>query len=160
LFFGHLGNAKIMAAKPQTFMNLSGNAVGSIVNFYKIPISNIIILHDEIDIDFGKIKGKIGGGNAGHNGLKSIDNAIGRQYCRIRIGVGRPNMQETPNLTVADYVLSNFHFSQFVLVEKIANFIADKMESAILQNLQIDSDDCNYLINQNFIKNFDHNFNQ
>ncbi len=95
----------LLILKPQTFMNLSGEAVSLAVRFYKIPTENIIVLHDDIDIPFAKIKVKQGGGSGGHNGLKSIDSLVGNNYHRIRIGVGRP---ENPRFDVADFVLSNF----------------------------------------------------
>jgi len=117
LFEGTINGIKIIAIKPQTYMNRSGMAVLEITNFYKIPSNKIIVLHDEIDIEFGKIKMKIGGGNAGHNGLKSIDEKIGNNYWRIRIGVSRP---KNPDYEITDYVLSNFNNEEVVEVEKIS----------------------------------------
>ena len=90
--------------KPQTYMNLSGQSVVSVRKFYNISLDHIWIVHDDIDIDFGDVRFKKGGGNAGHNGLKSIDAYIGKDYHRIRIGIGRPACRED----VANYVLSNF----------------------------------------------------
>lgn len=109
---------KIIFAKPQTFMNLSGNAVLSLTKFYKISPLNLIIIHDEIDLPFGKIKTKFGGSNAGHNGLKDIDQKIGNNYHRIRIGIGRPEIGI--NQSIADYVLSDFsNFEQKQLYDTI-----------------------------------------
>lgn len=116
VFVGEISRKKIIALKPQTYMNLSGQAVIEAVQFYKIPLANIIVLHDEIDIPLGKIKVKIGGGSAGHNGLKSIDSAIGKEYHRIRLGVGRPSNAE---FDIADYVLSKFSKEEMAEVKKI-----------------------------------------
>jgi PTH1 family peptidyl-tRNA hydrolase len=97
-------NEKVIVQKPQTFMNKSGGAVHQIVSFYKINTSGIVVIHDDIDLHPFEIRSKFGGGSGGHNGLRSIDEAIGKDYWRIRIGVGRPPLKEQ----VADYVLSNF----------------------------------------------------
>ena len=90
IFEGHLSNKKIFALKPKEFMNLSGVSIKKFLDFYKINIKNLLIIHDDIDLPLGKIKIKIGGGNAGHRGLKSIDSLIGKNYKRIRIGVDFP----------------------------------------------------------------------
>lgn len=90
---------------PETYMNESGKAVQAACTFHKIPPERVIVLHDEIEIAPGKIRVKQGGGHAGHNGLKSIDAAIGQNYWRVRLGVGRPAV---PEMDAADYVLSNF----------------------------------------------------
>lgn len=116
IFSGEISGRKIIALKPQTYMNNSGAAALEAVNFYKIPLQNIIVLHDEIDIPLSKIKVKIGGGAAGHNGLKSLDSAIGKEYWRVRLGVGRPENKE---FEVADYVLSKFAKDEMPLVEEI-----------------------------------------
>jgi PTH1 family peptidyl-tRNA hydrolase len=93
---------KIILQKPQTFMNLSGRAVGQIVSFYKLDPEHVIVFHDDIDLQPFDVRVKLGGGHGGHNGLKSIDSTIGRNYWRVRLGVGRPLFKEQ----VADYVLS------------------------------------------------------
>lgn len=105
VFTGKIKSNKIISLQPQTYMNNSGQAVFEAISFYKIAIENVLILHDDVDLEFGRIKFKIGGGNAGHNGLKSIDNLIGKNYKRLRLGVGRPANKE---FAVADYVLSKF----------------------------------------------------
>ena len=101
---GEINGQKILLLKPETFMNLSGKAVLSACSFLKIGPADIIVIHDDIDLEIGKIKVKVGGSSAGHNGIKSIDSAIGTEYHRIRVGVGRPTTQ----MDIADYVLSNF----------------------------------------------------
>ena len=101
--FQHKGE-KIMCIKPQTFVNLSGSAVLQVASFYKINPEDIFVFHDEVELEVGRIKFKTGGGNAGHNGLKSIDEVIGKEYNRVRIGVGRPPEKDD----LAGYVLAKF----------------------------------------------------
>ena len=108
-FKGELAEAVIageraLLLKPQTFMNASGEAVGEAVRFFKILLSDVIVIHDEIDLRPGKVRVKQGGGNAGHNGLRSIDALLGPDYWRVRIGVGHPGVKEL----VQPYVLQNF----------------------------------------------------
>lgn len=91
----------VFLLKPQTFMNLSGKAVGALANFYKIPAASILVVHDELDFAPGTIKLKQGGGNGGHNGLKDIDRVIAKDYWRLRVGIGHPGDKNR----VADYVL-------------------------------------------------------
>tara|TARA_Y200000002_G_scaffold179981_1_gene148534 strand:+ start:855 stop:1553 length:699 start_codon:yes stop_codon:yes gene_type:complete len=99
--------------KPETFMNNSGQSVRSIASFYKLNPSKIIIIHDDLDLKIGQIKVKFSGGHGGHNGLKSIHQAIGDQYVRLRIGIGRPNEKNQ----ISSYVLSNFNVSENDLME-------------------------------------------
>jgi PTH1 family peptidyl-tRNA hydrolase len=97
---------RIYILKPLEFMNLSGNALSEITNLHKIEPTKIIVFHDELDIPFGSIKTKLGGGSAGHNGLKSITERLGSQeFARIRLGVGKPPM---PGPSISDWVLQNF----------------------------------------------------
>jgi len=98
------GGAKLILAKPKTFMNLSGGPTQSLANFYGISADRLIVLHDELDIPFGDIRLKFDGGHAGHNGLRDIIARIGAGFHRVRIGIGRP----TTNQPVADYVLQDF----------------------------------------------------
>ncbi len=98
-----LGDARVIAIKPTTFMNLSGEAVQGVANFYKVPASQIIVIHDELDIPFGQIRTRIGGESAGHNGIKSIIQHLGKDFGRVRIGV----QSETP-MEAADFVLAKF----------------------------------------------------
>ncbi len=116
VFGGEIGGKKIIALKPQTFMNNSGNAALKAMQFYKIAPEDIIVFHDEIDLDLGKIKVKIGGSSAGHNGLKSIDSMIGKEYWRVRLGVSKPANSE---YEISDYVLSKFSKEEFLQVQKI-----------------------------------------
>lgn len=101
---GELGGERVLLLKPQTYMNESGRAVGEAARFLKIALADIVVLYDEIDLAPGKLKVKTGGGNAGHNGLRSISAHLGNDYVRVRIGVGHPGDKSL----VANYVLSNF----------------------------------------------------
>lgn len=129
-FLGNINEQKIIALKPHTFMNLSGNAVFDVQNFYKISTDNIWVFHDDLDIEFGKIKYKKGGGNAGHNGLKSIDKLISPNYHRLRLGIGRPL---NANYEIADYVLSKFLEIELKQIDLITDIIAENFY-LLLQN--------------------------
>ena len=95
---------RLYLIKPQTFMNLSARAVAPILSFYKIPRDHLVVFHDELDLEPGRIKIKCGGSSGGHNGLKSIDQSLGANYWRVRIGIGHPGHKDA----VTSYVLSNF----------------------------------------------------
>lgn len=101
---GLINGEKTFLIKPQTFMNLSGQAIGEALRFYKLDLNHLIIIHDELDLTPGKIRVKIGGGNNGHNGIKSIDTHCGTNYCRIRLGIGHPGSKDL----VHQHVLGNF----------------------------------------------------
>lgn len=124
-----LKSNKIILQKPQTYMNLSGKSVLSMCGFYKILPKNIIVIHDDLDLKIGEIRIKNGGGNAGHNGLKSIDDSIGNGYWRIRIGIGRPEIKEM----VSSYVLSKFLPNEIAEIEKNLDSITKNIEK-IMQN--------------------------
>jgi len=113
-FQGELFKASnILLLKPTTFMNLSGNSVQAVKNFYKIELEDIIVIHDDIDLPFTALRFKNGGGHGGHNGLRSIDSMIGKEYNRVRMGVGKPEYKSQ----VADYVLHDFSTEE----EKVLN---------------------------------------
>lgn len=102
---GGLPGPRAVLAQPMTYMNVSGGPVSALVKFYKVPLEQVIVVHDELDIDFGAIKLKRGGGEGGHNGLRSISQSLGtRDYLRVRLGIGRPPGRQDP----AAYVLSDF----------------------------------------------------
>lgn len=130
VFTGQVGETKVIAIKPQTFMNNSGISVGAASSFYKIPPENIIVFHDEIDIKLGEIRIKQGGGNAGHNGLKSIDQRIGKDYWRFRLGVSRP---ENPGYEVSDYVLSRFSKDELVVADEINYDLTKKLPDFLVE---------------------------
>ena len=104
-----LGDTRVIAIKPTTFMNLSGEAVQAVANFYKIPADKVIVVHDELDIPFGQIRLRMGGSSAGHNGLKSVIQHLGEGFGRIRIGIG-PKQPE--QMDSADFVLARFSKEQ------------------------------------------------
>jgi peptidyl-tRNA hydrolase, PTH1 family len=119
-----IGGDKRLLLKPQTFMNASGEAVLAAASFYKIPPSEIVVIHDEIDLRPGKLRVKKGGGSAGHNGLRSIDAMLGSDYWRVRIGVGHPGVKEL----VHPHVLSDFAKDEKPWVEALCGIIADNAE--------------------------------
>ena len=110
---GSIGNNSCLLMKPLNFMNLSGQPIQEIVNFYKIKKNKIYIIHDDLDLELGKIKIKLGGGNGGHNGLSSIDEMIGNDYYRLRIGIDHPGIKHL----VSNYVLNKFTNEEIDLVE-------------------------------------------
>ncbi len=100
--------------KPLTFMNLSGESVRAVMQFYKIDLDDLIVIHDDIDLNLGAIRFKKGGSNGGHNGLKSIDELLGRDYLRVRVGVGKPSRKSE----VVSYVLTPFNSDEEIIVSK------------------------------------------
>jgi len=111
-------------AKPQTFMNESGISILNIVEYYNIPNENIIIVHDDLDLPYGTIKYKIGGGHGGHNGLRSIDEHIGKDYMRIRVGIGKPEDKRD----VANYVLSDFSKEEQQKIGDVIDHVISSIE--------------------------------
>lgn len=126
---GTIEGHKVLLQKPQTYMNLSGGAVQRLCQFYKIPPENVIVFHDDLDLAFGKIKIKQGGGHGGHNGLKSIDSHMGNPYFRVRIGVGHPGDKEK----VTGHVLGEFSSDERQQVEKLMDHIADTVPLLLTQ---------------------------
>jgi peptidyl-tRNA hydrolase, PTH1 family len=118
---GPIDGERALLLLPGTFMNESGRAVAEAAHFYKLPLNDITVLHDEIDLTPGKVRVKIGGGIAGHNGLRSISEHIGNDYRRVRIGVGHPGNKDL----VQHYVLSDFAKSESGWVEALLSIIAD-----------------------------------
>ncbi|MAT22446.1 MAG: aminoacyl-tRNA hydrolase [Rhodobiaceae bacterium] len=122
-----IDNNKIILVKPETYMNNSGDAVYQIANFYKINSKDIFVLHDELDIPFGKIRIKIGGGNAGHNGLKSITNKIDNNYTRVRLGIGHPGKKEMVN----GHVMGNFSEPEKDNLSQILNYLTNNVNEIL-----------------------------
>ncbi len=118
-------NQSNIYAKPQTFMNLSGESILNIVEYYNIPNDNIIIVHDDLDLSFGTVKFKLGGSHGGHNGLRSIDSHIGTDYIRVRIGIGKP--EEKSN--VSNYVLSDFSKDEFDKIDEIISHVISAIDA-------------------------------
>ena len=112
----------VIFVKPQTFMNNSGDAVGALMAFYKIPIENLIVIHDDMDLKLGSLREKVGGSSAGHNGIKSIDAVVGPNYRRIRIGIGHPRDFDSP-IDPADWVLGKFDVEQLKQIKSVIESI-------------------------------------
>lgn len=121
---GQLGSERVMLLKPETYMNDSGLAVAEAVNFYKLPLGDLVVLHDEVDLPPGKLRIKKGGGDAGHNGLRSITAHLGPDYRRVRIGVGHPGVKDMVHI----HVLNDFAKSDREWVETLCETIADNAE--------------------------------
>ncbi len=124
---GRIGTSKVLGLKPLTYMNRSGDAVAEALQFYKLPPDRVIVLYDEIDLAPGKLKVKKGGGAAGHNGIRSIDAAIGPDFWRVRIGVGHPGNKEL----VQGYVLHGFAKADRDWLDPLLDAIADEMDAMI-----------------------------
>jgi PTH1 family peptidyl-tRNA hydrolase len=125
---GRLGGVPVTLAKPQGFMNLSGGPVASLCGFYKIPPERVVVLHDELDIPFGVIRLKLGGGDSGHNGLRSVTAALGtRDYYRARFGIGRPPGRMDP----ADYVLRDFSAAEREQLPELLASCADAVTALL-----------------------------
>ena len=136
---GNINNKKVYAIKPLTFMNNSGICIRELIEYFKIDAENVVVFHDDLDVEFGKIKAKFGGSNAGHNGIASIDKFIGKDYSRVRIGIGKPKN----NIDVADYVLQNFDEDESIGIEKISKDITDSISIRVEKKLDLFSSTVN-----------------
>ena len=136
---GIISNKKIYAIKPLTFMNNSGICIRELIEYFRIDVEDVIVFHDDLDIDFGKIKAKLGGSSAGHNGIASIDKFIGKEYSRVRVGIGKPETK----ISVSDYVLNNFNDEEKIELEKITTNIIDSMPILIDKKLDLFSSTVN-----------------
>jgi peptidyl-tRNA hydrolase, PTH1 family len=131
-----IGGEKVLLLKPQTYMNESGRAVGEAQNFFKLPLSDVTVFYDELDLPPAKLRVKVGGGNAGHNGLRSITAHCGNEYRRVRLGIGHPGHKPL----VQSHVLGDFAKSEEPWVEDLCRIIADnaallaKSEDGSFQN--------------------------
>ncbi|MBB5153602.1 aminoacyl-tRNA hydrolase [Saccharopolyspora phatthalungensis] len=130
---GRLAGARAVLVKPRSFMNLSGGPVAGAVHFYKTPPESLIVIHDELDLPFGTIRLKRGGGENGHNGLRSISKSVGtRDYLRVRFGVGRPPGRMDP----ADYVLKDFSGTERKELAYFIDVCADAVETLVTDGLE------------------------
>jgi len=118
---GTIGTQRVLLLLPGTYMNESGRAVAQAMQFYKLQLADVVVFHDELDLPPGKVRVKVGGGVAGHNGLRSISAHVGNEYRRVRIGIGHPGVKEL----VHPYVLSDFAKSERPWVEALCDVIAD-----------------------------------
>ena len=136
---GNIGEKKVYAIKPLTFMNNSGTCIRELIEYFKIEAEDVIVFHDDLDIEFGKIKAKFGGSSAGHNGIASIDKFIGKEYSRVRIGIGKPK----DGIEVADYVLQNFNEDEEVGMEKTLTNITESISILVEKKLDLFSSTVN-----------------
>ena len=127
------GGPKLILAKPLTYMNLSGGPVSQLAQFFKVPVENILAVHDELDLPYGQVRAKRGGGEGGHNGLRSMSKSLGtKEYARVRFGVGRPPGRQDP----ADFVLSDFGSAERKELEFLVDRAADVAEAVVLEGVE------------------------
>ena len=136
---GIIDEQKVFAIKPLTFMNSSGVCIKELIEYFKINVKDVFVFHDDMDIDIGKVKVKFGGGSAGHNGIDSLDKNIGKNYSRIRIGIGHPIKKSAG----ADHVLDNFSGDEKQNVEKVTKNIIESLSILINKDLDLFSSKIN-----------------
>ena len=136
---GNIEGEKIYAIKPLTFMNNSGICIRELLEYFKFDAEDVIVFHDDLDVEFGKIKSKFGGSSAGHNGIASIDKFIGKDYSRVRIGIGKPKGA----IEVSDYVLQNFDEDELEGINKITENITESIGDLIKKKLDLFSSTVN-----------------
>ncbi|WP_262064067.1 aminoacyl-tRNA hydrolase [Streptomyces sp. STR69] len=123
---------RVVLVKPMSYMNLSGGPVNALRDFYKVPVANIVAVHDELDIDYGALRLKLGGGDNGHNGLKSMTKAMGPDYHRVRFGIGRP----PGRMQVADFVLKDFSSTERKELDFLVDRATDSVECLVSEGLE------------------------
>jgi len=136
---GNIEGEKVYAIKPLTFMNNSGVCIRELLEYFKFDAEDVIVFHDDLDVEFGKIKAKFGGSSAGHNGISSIDKFIGKDYSRVRIGIGKP---KTP-IQIEDYVLQNFNDDELEKIDKVSKNITESIGDLIKKKLDLFSSTVN-----------------
>ena len=136
---GDVNGQKVYAIKPLTFMNNSGICIRELIEYFKINAEEIIVFHDDLDVEFGKIKAKFSGSSAGHNGIASIDKFIGKDYSRVRIGIGKPKN----NIEIEDFVLQNFNDDEMVKLKIIIENIVTSISILIDKKLDLFSSTVN-----------------
>lgn len=130
---GRLAGRRVVLAKPKSYMNESGGPVASVLGFFKVPVERLVVVHDELDVDFGVLRLKRGGGDGGHNGLKSITRSTGsKDYLRVRFGIGRPPGRQDP----ADYVLKDFSATERRQLPFLVDRAADATEALLADTLE------------------------
>jgi PTH1 family peptidyl-tRNA hydrolase len=130
---GRLSGRSVVLAKPRTYMNESGRQVGPLAEFYSVPPADVIVIHDDLDLDFGRIRLKVGGGEGGHNGLRSLASALGtKEFQRVRVGIGRPPGRKDP----AAFVLESFAATERATIPTICEQAADATELLIELGLE------------------------
>ena len=136
---GNIGDKKVYAIKPLTFMNNSGICIRELIEYFKMEAADVIVFHDDLDIDVGKIKAKFGGSSAGHNGIESIDKFIGKDYSRVRIGIGKPESK----ISISDYVLNDFNDEEKEKLENITKNIITSLNILLDKKLELFSSTVN-----------------
>lgn len=136
-------DTRCILVKPTTFMNLSGEAVQAVSYFYKIHPQNIAVIHDELDVDFGLIRTRMGGGSAGHNGIKSVTQHMGEQYGRVRIGIG-PKQPE--QIDSADFVLQKFNADQQAQLPALTREVSALLSEFVYSGGDLPADTRNFLL--------------
>ena len=140
---GNIDSEKVYAIKPLTFMNNSGPAVKELIDYFKIEAKNVIVFHDDMDIDFGKVKAKFGGSSAGHNGIESIDKFIGKDYSRVRIGIGHPKERRKVN----NHVLEDFKDDEEDRIKEITENIVKQIPTLLKKDVDLFSSKVNQNLN-------------
>ena len=136
---GNIEGKKVYAIKPLTFMNNSGICIRELLEYFKIDVGDVIVFHDDLDVEFGKIKTKFGGSSAGHNGIESIDKFIGKDYSRVRIGIGKP----VGKIEISDYVLQNFNEDEIAGIDSILEHINNSLGILMQKKLDLFSSNVN-----------------
>ena len=136
---GNISNKKVYAIKPLTFMNNSGICIRELIEYFKIDVEDVIVFHDDLDVEFAKIKVKFGGSSAGHNGIASIDKFIGKDYSRVRVGIGKPEKK----IEVSDFVLTNFNEEEQIELDKVTQNIIESMPILLDKKLDLFSSTVN-----------------
>jgi PTH1 family peptidyl-tRNA hydrolase len=127
------GGPKLILVKPLTYMNLSGGPVAQLAQFFKVPLENVVAVHDELDVPFGEVRAKRGGGEGGHNGLRSMSKSLAtKDYARVRVGISRPPGRQDP----ADYVLSDFSGAERKELDFLVDRAADVVEAVVLEGVE------------------------
>jgi len=127
------GGPKLILVKPLTYMNLSGAPVSALAQFFKVPVDNVVAVHDELDVPYGQVRAKRGGGEGGHNGLRSMSKSLGtKEYARVRFGIGRPPGRQDP----ADFVLSDFSAAERKELDFLVDRAADVVEAVVLEGVE------------------------
>ena len=138
--FGEVGGEKLLLAKPRTFVNVSGKAVGCLASKYGVHLNDLLVIYDDLDLPLGKIRLRRGGGSGGHKGMKSIISTLRSEYfSRIRVGIGRPRVEELSNNedVVVNYVLSNFTPQEERLIKPVIARVAEAVDCFLTQGIEV-----------------------
>ena len=140
---GNINNKKVYAIKPLTFMNNSGTCIRELIEYFKIDAKDVFVFHDDMDIDLGKVKAKFGGSSAGHNGIESIDKCIGKDYSRVRVGIGHPNDKKKVN----KHVLDDFNENEEEKIQDVTENIVKLLPTLIDKKIDTFSSKVNQSLN-------------